>query len=82
MREETDARKQQKMKAEEEHSEDPERGDGKWMRTQGNKEQAGGGEEEEETKESRLRKTVRYLTALDRAENKKEPHTRRRKLWR
>ena len=29
-----------KRKAEEEHSEDPERGDGKWMRTEGNKREA------------------------------------------
>ena len=56
-------------RAEEEHSEDPERGDGKWMRTEGNKRKAGEGE----TEESRLRKTVRYLKALARAESTKEP---------
>ena len=39
---------------EEEHTEDPERDDGKWMRTDGNKRKAG-----EESEESRLRKTVR-----------------------
>ena len=44
------------MKAEEDHSEDPERDDGKWMRADGNKRKAG-----EESEESRLRKTVRYL---------------------
>ena len=62
--------------AEKEHSKDPERGDGKRMRTEGNKRKAG----EEETEESRLRKTVRYLKALERAENN-EPDERR-KLWR
>ena len=39
-----------KRKAEEEHPEDPERDDGKWMRTNGNKRKAG-----EESEESRLR---------------------------
>ena len=41
-----------KRKAEEEHPEDPERDDGKWMRTDGNRMKAG-----EESEESRLRKT-------------------------
>ena len=41
-----------KRKAEEEHPEDPERDDGKWMRTDGNKRKAA-----EESEESRLRKT-------------------------
>ena len=49
-----------KRKAEEEHREDPERDDGKWMRTDGNKRKAG-----EESEESRLRNTVRYLKELD-----------------
>ena len=57
-----------KRKAEEEHPEDPERDDGKWMRTDGNKRKAG-----EESEESRLRKTVRYLKELDEMEDKKEP---------
>ena len=56
-----------KRKAEEEHPEDPERDDGKWMWTDGNKRKAG-----EESEESRLRKTVRYLKELDKIENKKE----------
>ena len=56
-----------KRKAEEEHQEDPERDDGKWMRTDGNKRKAG-----EESEESMLRKTVRYLKELDKMENKKE----------
>ena len=56
-----------KRKAEEEHQEDPERDDGIWMRTDGNKRKAG-----EESEESRLRKTVRYLKELDQMENKKE----------
>ena len=56
-----------KRKAEEEHPEDPERDDGKWMRTDGDKRKAG-----EESEESRLRKTVRYLKELDKMENKKE----------
>ena len=56
----------QKRKAEEEHPEDPERHDGKWMRTDGSKRKAG-----EESEESRLRKTVRYLKELDKMENKK-----------
>ena len=55
-----------KRKAEEEHPEDPERDDGKWMRTDGNKREAGA-----ESEESRLRKTVRYLKELDKMENKK-----------
>ena len=55
-----------KRKAEEEHPEDPERDDGKWMRTDGNKRKAG-----EEREESRLRKTVRYLKELDKMANKK-----------
>ena len=53
--------------AEEEHPEDPEHDDGKWMRTDGNKRKAA-----EESEESRLRKTVRYLKELDKMENKKE----------
>ena len=56
-----------KRKAEEEHPEDPERDDGKWFRTDGNKSKAG-----EESEESRLRKTVRYLKELDKMEHKKE----------
>ena len=56
-----------KMKTEEEHPEDPERDDGKWMRTDGNKRKAA-----EESEESRLRKTVRYLKELDKMENKEE----------
>ena len=56
-----------KRKAEEEHPEDPERDDGKWMRNDGNKRKAG-----EESEESRLRKTWRYLKELDKMENKKE----------
>ena len=56
-----------KRKAEEEYPEDPERDDGKRLRTGGNKRKAG-----EENEESRLRKTVRYLKELDRMENKKE----------
>ena len=58
---------EQKRKGEEEHKEDPERDDGKWMRTDGNKRKAG-----EESEESRLRKTVRYLKDLDKMENKRE----------
>ena len=38
------------------------------MRAQGNKRKAG----EEDTGESRLSKTVRYLKALDKTENKKD----------
>ena len=49
------------------HPEDPERDDGKWMRTDGNERKAG-----EESEESRLRQTVRYLKELDKMENKKE----------
>ena len=49
-----------KRKAEEEHPEDPERDDGKWMRTDGNKRKAG-----EESEESRLRKTVRYFEGIE-----------------
>ena len=49
------------------HPEDPERDDGKWMRTDGNKRKAG-----EESEKGRLRKTVRYLKELDKMENKKE----------
>ena len=56
-----------KRKAEEEHPEDPERDDGKWLRTDGIKRKAG-----EESEESRLRKTVRYLKELDKVENNKE----------
>ena len=56
-----------KRKAEEEHPEDPERDDGKWMRTDGNKRKVG-----EESEESRLRKTVRYLKEVDKMENKRE----------
>ena len=41
-----------KRKAEEEHSEDPERGDGKWMRTEGNMRKAGEEETEEQTEEN------------------------------
>ena len=55
-----------KREAAEEHPEDPERDDGKWMRTDGNKRKAG-----EESEESRLRKTVRHLKELDKMENKK-----------
>ena len=64
-----DGRKEttKKRKAEEEHPEDPERDDGKRMRTDGKKRKA-----EEESEESRLRKTVRYLKELDMMENKKE----------
>ena len=60
MREETDARKRKADPG------DPERDDGKWMRTDGNKRKAGA-----ESEESRLRKTVRYLKELDKMENKK-----------
>ena len=56
-----------KRKAEEEHPEDPERDDGKWMRTDGYKRKAW-----EESEESRLRKTVRFLKDFDKMENKKE----------
>ena len=56
-----------KRKAEEEHPEDPERDDGKRLRTDGNKRKAG-----EESEESRMRKTVRYLKELVKMENKKE----------
>ena len=56
-----------KRKAEEEHPEDPERDDGKWLRTDENKRKAG-----EKSEESRLRKTVRYFKELDKTENKKE----------
>ena len=59
-----------KRKAEEEHPEDPERDDGKWMRTLGNKRKAA-----EESEESRLRKTVRYLKELDKMENKESGKT-------
>ena len=55
-----------KRKADEEHPEDPERDDGKWIRTDGKKRKAG-----EESEESRLRKTVRYLKELDKMGNKK-----------
>ena len=65
-----------KRKAEEEHPEDPERDDGKWMRTDGNKRKVG-----EEREESRLRKTVRYLKELDKMENQKESGKHRRS-WR
>ena len=56
-----------KRKAEEEHPEELERDDGKWMRADGNKRKAG-----EESKERRLRKTVRYLKELNKMENMKE----------
>ena len=59
-----------KRKAEEEHPEDPDRNDGKWMRTNGNKRKAG-----EESEESRLRKIVRYLKELDKMENKESGKT-------
>ena len=49
-----------KRRAAEEHPEDPERDDGKLMRTAGNKRKAG-----EKSEESRLRKTVKYLKELD-----------------
>ena len=52
-----------KRNAEEAHPEDPERDDGKWMRTDGNKRKAG-----EESEDCRLRKTVRYLKELDKME--------------
>ena len=68
MREETDARqKPRRGRQKREHPGDPERDDGKWMRTDGNKRKAGA-----ESEESRLRKTVRYLKELDKMENKKE----------
>ena len=41
-----------KRKAEEEHSEDPERSDGKWLRTEGNKRKAGGRNRGEQTEEN------------------------------
>ena len=56
-----------KRKAKEEHPEDPERDDGKCMRTDGYKRKAG-----EDSEESRLRKTVRFLKDFDKMENKKE----------
>ena len=65
-----------KRKAEEKHPEDPERDDGKWMRTDGNKRKVG-----EEREESKLRKTVRYLKELDKMENQKGSGKHRRS-WR
>ena len=53
-----------KRKAEEEHLEDPERDDGKWMRTHESKRKAG-----EEGEESKLRQTVKYLKELDKKES-------------
>ena len=53
-----------KRKAEEEHPEDPERDDGKWMRTDGNKRKAG--------EESAGLERLRYLKELDKMENKEE----------
>ena len=67
-REEKDARKPPRRGRQRRSTQkDPERDDGKWMRTDGNKRKAG-----EESEESRLRKTVRYLKELDKMENKKE----------
>ena len=53
-----------KRKAEEEHLEDPECDDGKWMRTHESKRKDG-----EESEESRLRQTVKYLKELDKKES-------------
>ena len=52
-----------RRKADEVHPEDPERSDGKWMRSEGPKKKA-----EDEEEESRLRKTVKYFKKLDKAE--------------
>ena len=65
-----------KRKAEEEHPEDPERDDGKWLRADGNKRKAG-----EESEESRLRKTSRFLEELDKME-KRRSQAKRRRSWR
>ena len=54
-------------KADGEHPEDPEREDGKWKRTEGNKRKT-----VEEEGESMLRNTVKYLKTLERAEAKGE----------
>ena len=48
-----------KRKAEEEHPEDPERDDGKWMRTDGNKRKAA-----EESEESRAEKDCEILEGV------------------
>ena len=56
-------RTDKKRKADEEHSEDPERSDGKCVRSEGPKRK---GEDEDE--ESRLKKTIKYLKKLDEAE--------------
>ena len=56
-----------KRKAGGERREDPEREDGKWMRTEGNKRKT-----VEEEDESMLRKTVLSLKMLERTEPKKE----------
>ena len=50
-----------------EHQKDPEREDGKWMRTEGKNRKT-----VEEQEESMLRTTVKYLKTLERAEAKKE----------
>ena len=56
-----------RKKADGEHPGDPEREDGKWMRTEGNRWKT-----VEEQEESMLRKTVKYLKMLERTEAKIE----------
>ena len=57
-----------KRKADGEHPEDPEREDGKWMRTEGNKRKT-----IQEEGVSKLRKTVKYSKTSERTVAKKEP---------
>ena len=57
-----------KRRADGAHPEDPEREDGKWMRTEGNKRKT-----VEEEQESMLRNTAKYLQTLDRTEAKTNP---------
>ena len=62
-----DRRVNDKRKADGEHREDPEREDGKWIRTVGNNRKTVEGEVE-----SMLRKTVKYRKTLERADAQKE----------
>ena len=60
-----------KRKADGEHAEDPEGEDRKWMRTEGDERKT-----VKEEEESLLRKAVKYLKTLERAEAKKESEER------
>ena len=69
------SRVDKKRKADGEHPEDPEREDGNWMRTEGNKRKT-----VEEEEESMLRNTLKYLKTSERAEAKKESEERQEVL--